>query len=192
MSGFRGSKATSAAPVFVLVEHLLKRPAAVGRSENAPFFVWAAWMTQRRDKEPVRLRGSMMICGSAARREGRSASRSCRRRPSGRCRRPWRGQGVDFLAAAYIDDVRIGRRDRDRADRTRRLIVEDRHPGSAVVGRLPHAAVVEADEEGIRTIGDADCGLPASRGGDRSCASASRSGLSSGSWGQRARSEDPP
>jgi hypothetical protein len=151
------------ARVLVFVEHLLKRPAAVGRSENAPFFVWAVRMTQRRDKEPVRiarvdddLRDLLRVAKAVVRPGLAAVVRAVDAVARGEVR------ALISLAAAYIDDVRIGRRDRDRADRARRLIVEDRHPGSAVVGRLPHAAVVEADEEGIRTIGDADCGLPAS------------------------------
>ncbi len=54
------------------------------------------------------------------------------------------------FAAADVDDVRIGRRDGDPADRSGRLIVEDRLPGAAGVGRLPDAAVHHADVEGVR------------------------------------------
>ena len=43
---------------------------------------------------------------------------------------------LQSLAAADVDDVRIGRRDGDRADGSGRLIVEDRIPGAAVVGRF--------------------------------------------------------
>ena len=49
----------------------------------------------------------------------------------------------------------IGRRDGDRADRAGRLVVEDRRPGAAVVGRLPDAAVDDADVERVRLAGDA-------------------------------------
>ena len=51
---------------------------------------------------------------------------------------------------ADVDDVRIRRRDRDGADRASGLAVEDRHPVGAVVGRPPHAAVVESDVEHVR------------------------------------------
>jgi hypothetical protein len=62
---------------------------------------------------------------------------------------------LEAFAAADVDDVRIGRRDGNRADRLRRLIVEQRRPGVAVVGRLPDAAVVDADIEDVRLLGDA-------------------------------------
>src|SRR5260370_40621378 len=45
------------------------------------------------------------------------------------------------FAAAYVDDVGIGRRNGDGADRARVLIVEDRLPGAARVRGLPYAAV---------------------------------------------------
>ena len=48
---------------------------------------------------------------------------------------------MQAFAAADVDDVRIGRRDGDRADRLRRLVVEDRVPRAAVVVDLPDAAV---------------------------------------------------
>ena len=60
-----------------------------------------------------------------------------------------------------INDVRIGRRDGDRADRSRRLVVEDRHPRAAAVGRLPHAAVHGADVEHVGLRRDAVNGLGA-------------------------------
>ena len=44
------------------------------------------------------------------------------------------------LARADVDDVRVGRRHGDRADRRDRLVVEDRLPGEAAVARLPDAA----------------------------------------------------
>ncbi len=53
----------------------------------------------------------------------------------------------------------IGRRDRDGADRAGRLVVEDRRPGPAVVGRLPDAAVHRADVEDVRLRRDAGRGL---------------------------------
>ena len=78
------------------------------------------------------------------------------------------------FAAADVDDVRVRRRDRDRADRAGRLVVEDRRPGAAVVGRLPHAAVDGADVEHVRLRSERppppSCGR---RGTGRSCATAS-------------------
>src|SRR6185436_8769729 len=62
------------------------------------------------------------------------------------------------FAAAGVDDVGIGGRDGDRADRAARLVVEDRRPDAAGVGRFPDAAVVDADVEDVRLAGDADGG----------------------------------
>ena len=44
------------------------------------------------------------------------------------------------LARADVDDVRVGRRHRDRADRARRLVVEDRLPPDPAVRGLPYPA----------------------------------------------------
>ena len=57
---------------------------------------------------------------------------------------------LQSLAAANVDDVRIGKRYRNAADRTSRLIVENRSPGAAVIGGLPHAAVYLRDVENVR------------------------------------------
>src|SRR5215831_3511677 len=57
---------------------------------------------------------------------------------------------LQSLAAAYVNNVGIGRSQRDRADRAGRLIVEERLPGAAVVVRLPHAAIIHADVEDVR------------------------------------------
>ncbi len=59
------------------------------------------------------------------------------------------------FAAAGVDRVGRGRRDRERADRCRRLIVEERRPGAPRVGRLEDPAVYRRDEEGVRPAGDA-------------------------------------
>src|SRR4051794_10841779 len=48
---------------------------------------------------------------------------------------------LQSFAAPDVDDVGVRRRDRDRADRSGRLLVEDRFPGEPVVVRLPDAAV---------------------------------------------------
>src|SRR6187431_1752127 len=48
---------------------------------------------------------------------------------------------MQAFAAADVNDVWVGGRDRDDADRTGRLVVEDRVPRAARVGRLPDAAV---------------------------------------------------
>ena len=62
---------------------------------------------------------------------------------------------LQALAAADVDDVRVGRRDGEGADGAGRLVVEDRLPGAAVVGGLPDAAVVDADVEDVGLAGHA-------------------------------------
>jgi hypothetical protein len=62
---------------------------------------------------------------------------------------------MQSLAAAHINNVWVGRRDRDGADRLRGLVVEDRVPGAAVVVRFPNAAVHLADVEHIGLAGHA-------------------------------------
>ena len=57
------------------------------------------------------------------------------------------------LAAADVDGVRRRRRDRERADRRARLIVEHRRPGAPGVGRLEDAAVDGGDVELVRPAG---------------------------------------
>ena len=62
---------------------------------------------------------------------------------------------LQTLAARHVDDVRIGRSDRDGANRLRRLIVKDRIPRAAVVSRLPNAAIHLPHVEDVRLARDA-------------------------------------
>src|SRR5262249_48220313 len=52
-------------------------------------------------------------------------------------------------AGPDVDDVRVRWRDGDGADRSRRLIVEERYPVGTVVRRAPDAAIVEAGVEDV-------------------------------------------
>ena len=61
----------------------------------------------------------------------------------------------DAGAAADVDDVGVGRRDRDGADGAGGLVIEERNPGGPVIGGAPDAAVIEADIEDIRLAGHA-------------------------------------
>ena len=54
------------------------------------------------------------------------------------------------LAGAHVEDGRIAGRESQRPDRSRALLVEERIPGAAGVGRHPHAAVGGADVERLR------------------------------------------
>ena len=59
------------------------------------------------------------------------------------------------LAGPDVDHLGIGRVDRHVADRLHRLLVEQRCPTRASVGRLPHAARRGCDVDGARIAGDA-------------------------------------
>src|SRR5271163_1511849 len=61
---------------------------------------------------------------------------------------------MQSLATANVNNVRVGRGDGDRADRLRRLVVEDRIPGAAVVVRLPDSSVDLSNIENVRLAGD--------------------------------------
>src|SRR5439155_9583751 len=60
---------------------------------------------------------------------------------------------LQTLAAADVDDVGLGRGDGERADRSGRLVVEDRLPGPSGIRGLPDAAVVDTDVEDVRLAG---------------------------------------
>src|SRR5579863_1919455 len=65
---------------------------------------------------------------------------------------------VQSLAAADVNDVRIGGGHGDRTDRLRRLVVEDRVPRAPVVVRFPYPAVHLRHVENIRLAGHASGG----------------------------------
>ena len=62
---------------------------------------------------------------------------------------PRRALAVVRLAGADPDDVRVGARDGDVADRRRAEVVEDRRPRRSAVHRLPHAAGGRADVDRV-------------------------------------------
>ena len=68
-----------------------------------------------------------------------------------------------WLASAGPDDLGIGRRDGERADRLHGLLVEDRREGLARIDRLPHAARRGAGIVGRRVTRDAGDGGDAAR-----------------------------
>src|SRR6266568_1841933 len=57
---------------------------------------------------------------------------------------------LQAFATADINDPGIGGCDRERADRSGWLIVEDRNPCAAIVVSLPHSAIVDANIKNIR------------------------------------------
>src|SRR5262245_52626972 len=56
----------------------------------------------------------------------------------------------DSGTGADVDDVRIGWRDGNGADRAGGLAVEDRFPVRAIICRAPHTAVVESGVDDVR------------------------------------------
>jgi hypothetical protein len=64
-------------------------------------------------------------------------------------------RALETFAAAYINDARIGGRDRQGADGAGVLVVEDRFPDAPGVGALPNAAVIRGDVEDVRLSGNA-------------------------------------
>ena len=144
------------AGVLVLVQHLLERPSAVGRAEDAALGVRAVRVAEHGDEQPVgvaRIDGDRRDHLAVAQAEVLSTSSGVGGLVDAVADREIGAD--DAGAGADVDDVRVRRRDGDRADRAGRLVVEQRHPVGAVVGRAPDAAVVEADVEDVRLAGDA-------------------------------------
>ena len=137
--------------------------AAVGRAVEAALRIRAVRMSEHGDEEPVgiaRVDGDLRNLLAVAQAEMRPGLAGV----GGFVDAVADGEvgPLQALAAADVDDVRIGGRDGDGADGAGRLVVEDRIPGAAVVGRLPDAAVAHADVEDVRLAGDAGGGLGAS------------------------------
>ena len=117
-----------------LVENFLERASAVGRTENAALLVRAVRMAENRDEEPVWIGRvdddlrNLLAVAQAEVRPGLAGVGGFVHAVAG-------GEigALQSFAAADVDDVRIGLRDRQRADRSGRLIVEDRRPDAAVV-----------------------------------------------------------
>ena len=57
---------------------------------------------------------------------------------------------MQSFAAPDVDDVGIGNRNRERADRAGRLIIENRLPGASVIVRLENAAIDLREIENVR------------------------------------------
>ena len=141
MRGFVGSSATSEAPVSAIrVEDLLPRLPAVPRAIDAALRVRAEGLAQ-----DGRV-GDVGVCRVDDHRADLAVLL-----PHVLPRLAGVGGLVDAvslcdvaadvgLAGADVDDVRVGRRHRDRADRARRLVVEDRLPPDPAVRGLPHPA----------------------------------------------------
>ena len=68
---------------------------------------------------------------------------------------------MQSLTAGDVDDVRVGGRNFNGADRAGRLLIEDRLPGPPEVVGLPDSAVHRADVEDVRLAGNARDGARA-------------------------------
>ena len=77
-------------------------------------------------------------------------------------------RSLEPFAAPDEDGVGSRGGDRHASDGSGRLVVEDREPGPAIVGRFPDPAVVDADEKLVRTARDPSSsdGSSASMGAD--------------------------
>ena len=105
---------------------------AVGRSKDAALLVRAVRMPEHGDEQPVRVARvdddlrDLLAVAQAEMRPGRAGVDRLVDAVAGGEVGP-----LQAFAAADVDDARIGRRDRDRADRAGGLVVEDRRPRAA-------------------------------------------------------------
>src|SRR5207237_7211145 len=155
-----------AARVLVFVEHLLEGVSPVGGSENAALGVRTVRVAERRDEEAIGI-ARVDVNHRDHLRVAQPEMSPCP---------PRVGRLVDTVADGEIgpndagagpdvDDVAIGGRDGNGANRSGRLIVEDRLPRRTVVGGAPYAAVVEPDIEHVRLAGHAGERARAARAG---------------------------
>ena len=145
-----------AAGVFVGIEHLVEVRAAIGRAEDAALRIGAVRMPEGRHEHPVGVLGVDIDLRDHLR-IAQAQVRPGLARVAGFVH-PVAHRKIgpdDARSAAHVNHVGIRRGDGDGADRTRRLVVEQRRPGRAVVGGAPHPAVVEAGIEDIGLAGDA-------------------------------------
>ena len=157
------------AGVLVEEEHLLPALAAVGRAEDAALGIGAVGVSEHRGEDAVgvaRVDGERrdllplleaeVLPGLAA--VGRLVDAVADREIG----------ALQPLARADVERLRRRGSDRDGADRLRRLAVEDRLPGSAVVVRAPDAAVADADIEdaGVTRRPGEGAGATAAEGAD--------------------------
>ena len=140
------------AGVGPLVEHLLERSSPVARSEDATLLVCPVRVSEHRHPQPVRLfrvNDDLRDLLPVAKTETRPGVTGV-------------GGLDEAVAGSDVDHIRVGGRYCDRTDRSRGLVVEDRVPRAAGVGRLPDAAIHDANIEDMWLIGNAGCGRRAS------------------------------
>src|SRR5262249_18550890 len=135
--------------VGVLEQNAFESLAAVGGAEDAALFVGTVGMAERGDEEAIRIPrvyGNLRDLLCVAQPQVRPGGAGVRRLVDAVAYRKVRpGQA---FAAADVQNVRIGWRHDNPANRAGWLIVEDRLPRPAGVGRLPDTAVHHPDIEG--------------------------------------------
>ncbi len=145
-----------AAGVLVDVEDLLPARAAVRRLEDAALLVRAPLAAERADQRDVRIarvHHDPLDPLRALEAEVRPRRAAVGRAPDAEAVADRVARVA--LARAEPDDVRVRRRDGDRADRVRLLVLPLRLERRAAVRRLPQPAVGAADPERLRVSGDA-------------------------------------
>ena len=155
--GIAGRKANVVgAGVLILVQHSLERLTAVGRPEHPPLAARPVGVTQGRHEQPVRVgridldHGDHLGFPKAQVGPGLAGIGGFVHPVAGGQIRP-----DDAGPRPDIDHVGVGRRHRNRADRTGRLPIEQRDPVRPVVGRPPDPAVIEPDVKHVRLTRDA-------------------------------------
>ena len=146
----------------IAAQHFLERPAAIDRPEQPPLLVRPARVPEDRDEQAI---GRAGIDGDL---RNLLAVAQAQVRP----RAPAVVRTVDAIADRQVwtleprrclrHDVRVRRGDGDGADRSGRLLVEDRVPVCGRNQSSPHAAVDRADVEHIGPLGYACRGFGAS------------------------------
>jgi len=140
-----------AAGVGILIEDPLPGRPSIARAVDAALLVGAVGVAENRGEHAVRIArvdgelGNLLTVGEAAVCPGASAVGGTVDAVADREIRP-----PQAFTACDVDDIGIGGRDRDCADRLGRLPVEDRLPGAPRVTALPHAAVGRTDVEDVR------------------------------------------
>ena len=144
------------ARAIVLVEDLLPARAAIGGPEDAALGVRAVRVAQHRDEDAVGVArvhqdGGDLLCVSQVQvPPALAAVGGFEDAVADRKVGP-----LQALPAAHVNDLGVGGRHRDAADRPGGLVVEDRPPGQAIVVGLPDSAVIHADVEDVRLTGNA-------------------------------------
>ena len=144
------------AGVFVLVEHLLERAAAVGGAEHATLGVGTIRVAERSHEHAVGIdRVHRDRCNHLRVAQPEMQPRLALVRGLVEAVANCQVGADDAGARADVDDLGIRRRDGNGANRPGALAIEQRHPVGAVVGGAPDAAVVEAGVEGVGLAGHA-------------------------------------